>query len=833
MSNNSNHGRRGSGTEPTNLEHDLISPLYMNVAVGGGNISTMYGNNPTARRPRRFFDNHSVATNHPIVPPPQQKLQSIGIPDDEISSGFRNNLDSDIDNNDNIGEKKTTNNGNIDGSLVDGMNLERLRSLTKEALGTPNVSSLPSTAVFYASLLYAKTQSQEDCFMYAQALARNGEAKRCVRLLEQSGILDSSVSDLSLRLEAVLLAAEALSTLGEWQIVLELLEDASQVALSGETNNNHSYANHYFTIEDDDDMSWDTFFQSVDQPDNYIHAVSRLCLWRGRAYSETGHPQRAAIYWKRAIRMDSKCVQALDLLLARSVVTSQEAYDIIGSLNLEEEMAWLRHLYLARIELSPQDIPEEPVHETTNANNAAHNTNSMHRDIPLHHMPSETPFVMDGHSKHLDASSIQLSSPSLIQTPRGDVLPTNANFHSMFGNDGTFVKANNPSSAQHAFSASVGPPGSVAEQKFRGKSPIQVNVDQAFANLWHIHKLQQSPEVLAMAARRAYRRYDLRGALDYCKQLAAIDPLCQTAGYVYISTLAALGHKRHLFRLAHEWVEASPKSARAWFAVGSYYYACERYHVAQRHFCRATRLDPHCTEAWIAFGCSFAACDESDQALASFRAAQRLSPGEYASLLYMGMEYLRTNHVVLAQYFLTSAFKASGGDPLCLNELGVLSIQRGDFETAISWLSRALRACVQDGLAGDERKSVADCVELCQEKHWEATIFNLGQCYRKTRKFSDAALCFERCVALSPVCFTTLFGLRFVLFAAQKSSVFVSHRISRGSARDMLRWHSQDTSWETWMKQSNCTTKRSAASLMIHLALKCLTKHCKKLCRLN
>jgi anaphase-promoting complex subunit 6 len=78
------------------------------------------------------------------------------------------------------------------------------------------------------------------------------------------------------------------------------------------------------------------------------------------------------------------------------------------------------------------------------------------------------------------------------------------------------------------------------------------------------------------------------------------------AAFCYVATLVILGHKRVLFRLAHEWVETSPKSAQAWFAVGAYYFCCERYHVAQRHFCRATRLDPQCTEAWIAFGCSFA-----------------------------------------------------------------------------------------------------------------------------------------------------------------------------------------------------------------------------------
>jgi len=164
---------------------------------------------------------------------------------------------------------------------------------------------------------------------------------------------------------------------------------------------------------------------------------------------------------------------------------------------------------------------------------------------------------------------------------------------------------------------------------------VQQHVDNAFDKLCNVHKLANAPTVVAMAAKRAYRRYRWKEALEYCQQLDHHCALTSPAAYVYVAVLTLLGHTRALFRLAHAWVEASPKLAQSWFAVGCYYYACKRYHVAQRHFCRATRLDPSSAQAWIAFGCSFAAVDESDQALASFRAAQRLAAGEHLSLLYM------------------------------------------------------------------------------------------------------------------------------------------------------------------------------------------------------
>ena len=288
---------------------------------------------------------------------------------------------------------------------------------------------------------------------------------------------------------------------------------------------------------------------------------------------------------------------------------------------------------------------------------------------------------------------------------------------------------------------------------------IQNDIDQAFDNLFQVYRLQNSSQVLAVAARRAYRRYDWKSALLYCQDLAQLDPTVEEASFYYIATLVMLGHKRVLFRLAHEWVDATPKAARAWFAVGAYYYSIHRYHIAQRHFCRATRMNPQCTEAWIALGCSFAACDESDQALASFRAAQRLSPGEHSSLLYMGMEYIRTNHLILASHFLQAALSASGGDPLCLHEMGVLAANKGDHKDAIDYFCQALGTI---GGGGRYRTaSLQENIDLCDDVYWEPTIFNLGHSYRKNREYKNALTCFRRCVTLCPEKYSSYSALAF------------------------------------------------------------------------
>jgi tetratricopeptide (TPR) repeat protein len=620
------------------------------------------------------------------------------------------------------------------GTTQDGIPVDHLRSLATKAL-----LQSPSQAAFYASILYAKTGSAHDALLLAQADLSNGKYAACLRILEESGLLLSDYP-----WEALLLACAALAATGEWSTLLDLLEDACRLPDPSASNTNTTNTNtgniniataggfralgHHQQqpLDDNDDFAWETLKQSIAVSPDFalIHPLARLCCWRGQAYQENGHGLRAAVYWKRALKMDSQCQQAWEALLERNLLTPTEAYTLIQELEFNG-MDWLKSLYLARIELTPQDPSPLGAAAASASATTATGQGQFQQERPQD-MAATPSFAMRG---GLDASSIQMSSPiSTFQTPAGaDV-------------DVELLNTTNNLTAHKTAGKSM--------------SPILEHVDAAFSKLWNEYKLDHCPQVLAMAARRSYRRCNWKVALAYCQELAQLDPAVTDAAFCYVATLVILGHKRVLFRLAHEWVDASPKSAQAWFAVGAYYFCCERYHVAQRHFCRATRLDPQCTEAWIAFGCSFAACDESDQALASFRAAQRLSPGEHSSLLYMGMEYVRTNHLVLAQYFLESALSTSGGDPLCLHELGVLAALKSDHGASISFCQRALTATV----GGD---SIEETIDMCRDPYWEPTLFNLGHSFRKTRQFQQAQKCFERCVSLSPDKFSTYAALAF------------------------------------------------------------------------
>mmetsp|Transcript_37243 Transcript_37243/g.42521 ORF Transcript_37243/g.42521 Transcript_37243/m.42521 type:complete len:836 (-) Transcript_37243:278-2785(-) len=621
---------------------------------------------------------------------------------------------------------------------VKTMDLHHIQQLARHCMDYRTTAS-PDMAVFYASILYTKTQSPQDAYFYAQTLARNHELRRAVRILDQANLISTNRNSLCqqfddttpfITLEAVLLASQCLANLGDWQEATQLLEDASRLP------------DVPTILTDDDEEGWNELFKHYspksdntsivavdgdstndddkDSIGNMIHVVSRVCLWRARCYDATSHPPRAKIFWKRAVKLDYQCVAALDSLLERNLLTPQESSNIILNLPIPKSMDWLKQIYLARLPvLSSFDQQDE---------------NSIIQEEYENHQPP-TSFINSASvaGGFHDTSSIRMSpGSSLFVTPPDE-------------NNKYINQSRNRSNNYAAVSSN-------SNSNYPAKE-----IAGALDKLYLVHQLQHSPEVLALAAIRAYKKYDLQSSFSFCQELVRVDPLTPKASFVHAATLLALDYKRLLFGLAHEWVKASPQSAKSWFAVGCYYFACKRYHVAQQHFCRATRLDPLCTDAWIAFGCAFAACDESDQALASFRAAQRLAPAEFSALLYMGMEYVRTNHLVLAQHALLAALP--GNDPLCLHELGVAHFAKKDYNNAISWFQKAVVEIAKlhtSNESGDniallvQHNNIEYFVEMVQHEYWEPTLFNLGHCYRKNLNFPHALICFEKCLVLRP-----------------------------------------------------------------------------------
>ena len=248
--------------------------------------------------------------------------------------------------------------------------------------------------------------------------------------------------------------------------------------------------------------------------------------------------------------------------------------------------------------------------------------------------------------------------------------------------------------------------------------------------------LASSLDCVVTKAQCRYYQYDSHGALKLTQWVRARDPYHMRCIGIHIASLVELNKKSDLFYCAHQLVEAYPKEAIAWFAVGCYYYASRKYDAARRHFHRATTLDPRSASSWLAFGHAFAVQEESDQAMAAYRTASRLFIGCHIPVLCTATEYLRTNNVTLAKQFCLRAQRMCGVDPMVLNELGVAHYRQGMNAEAIK--------CFRDAFA------------LCQKQSpqlnsvWEPIVNNLGHACRKEGMYEDAISYYNMALGFSP-----------------------------------------------------------------------------------
>ena len=196
--------------------------------------------------------------------------------------------------------------------------------------------------------------------------------------------------------------------------------------------------------------------------------------------------------------------------------------------------------------------------------------------------------------------------------------------------------------------------------------------------------------------------------------------------------LYSRNEKTTLFELTNFLLSNHEDSPDAFFVAGIYYLSCNRFDVARKFFSRGTGS----CHGWIGYGLSFSFSDESGHAISALRTAARLYPRNVLPLLYMGMEYIRTNDLKLAQSYLVSALALCDEDSLnetlyrslVLNEIGIICLKAEQFDLAME----NLRLCIGS-----------------HSSHVSLFYSNLGYSLVKLRDIEAATKAFGTAVALN------------------------------------------------------------------------------------
>ncbi|THH07066.1 hypothetical protein EW145_g3642 [Phellinidium pouzarii] len=248
--------------------------------------------------------------------------------------------------------------------------------------------------------------------------------------------------------------------------------------------------------------------------------------------------------------------------------------------------------------------------------------------------------------------------------------------------------------------------------------------------------LKDNVDVLFSFADAAYAQFKWSDCFTITQRILTLVNVHEHTMPLHIACMHHLPHLHaKLFILAHEMVEKEPEAAISWYAVGAWYLTSKKWGEARTYFSKTSLMDPRFAPAWIAFAHTFALEGEHDHAVTAYSTCARLFTGSHLPLMFVGMEHIMLSNYDMADEALDAADKMCNGDPLLLNERGVMAFNRGQYENAVSLFQRAL------GLA-----------EVTQGSHstWATTYVNLGSAFGKLSRFQEAYSAYRKVLEMDP-----------------------------------------------------------------------------------
>jgi tetratricopeptide (TPR) repeat protein len=599
-----------------------------------------------------------------------------------------------------------------------------------------------ATARFLADKVVAAapSASAEDVYRLARVHALAGQHRRALHLLATSNLAETS-------LPARLLAAQCFFAVGEYDDCLATLgESEGDLARFDESTEKDSPVQRLGSAKLQPILpavpsaraTSSKSFAHADTPE--IRAA--LCLMRAKVFEELENTDRAAWWYKRALVWDAYCYEAFMCLVEAGLISGDDAGQFA-----EDLLNFGRSGSSANAEAPGDDV----------------------NSVWLSTDPPEEDTM--GFGRGLRARSTQQGSPGIA--PSSEARSWICAFY-----------------RAQVDRTGLPPPGPACSELASGKTTGNIPVgtsnamSQPLEYILSESRLRENVDVMAMRASRLFDILNYDECVRLTRSILSRDPFVEPrVMIVHLAALVELDERHELFVIAHSLVEKSPREACSWLAVGYYYFSCGKYEMARRYLQKATSLHSRLGAAWLAIGHAFAAQDESDHAMAAYRTACRLLPQAPLPHLFMGMEYVRQSSHTHASNFFQIAREACPTDPAPRHELGVVAYRTGDLQGAAAFFKAALclwETCdnVRGVVSSGGRRAEAE----------EATLFNLGHCYRRLREFERAKRCYERALGLRPRSSTTCCALGMTLHALgdHSGAVAMYHRALRYNPDDTM-----------------------------------------------
>ena len=201
-----------------------------------------------------------------------------------------------------------------------------------------------------------------------------------------------------------------------------------------------------------------------------------------------------------------------------------------------------------------------------------------------------------------------------------------------------------------------------------------------------------------------------------------------TYGFVYFHR-DYLGQAEESFLLA---VRDDPRSAEAYYGLGSVYLKREKPDDARQLFERVLKLQPRYpdiwTNAWNNLGVIAMQADRSEEAVKNFEQSVRQNPKNLIALNNLGNAYRQQQRWTDARAIFERALQVNPDDAEANYSLGMVFARGDDTDRAYQYLRRALTI----------------------RPYYPEALNNLGILYVRTGRLDEAVSTFKECIRVAP-----------------------------------------------------------------------------------
>ncbi len=264
--------------------------------------------------------------------------------------------------------------------------------------------------------------------------------------------------------------------------------------------------------------------------------------------------------------------------------------------------------------------------------------------------------------------------------------------------------------------------------------------EQKIDLLTNQYHLMNNADVMTQIALLHFNKRNYTKVYTITNMVMEQDPYHLPLLPIHLLTLLFMGKKTELFYHAHKLSEdgsfGTKTASLANFASACYYFACGQWKQAKKYFAKSSSLDGRFLPALLGIGHSLSNSNDTELALACYRSTSRHFPNSPFPLLYMAMEYLKTNELLFAEPLVMSSLQKKS----CVegwNEWGVILLKKGELAKSIEVFNQAVQMCPTGEYENDIDPS------------YEYILYNLATAHRKARQYRSAYDLYLRCMKLN------------------------------------------------------------------------------------